>query len=90
MLASVPAHNEPSAPHSIASLALVRLVIDDDGPGLSPAEREEARAAARRDQARIGLGLSVVVELADLYGGELSLGTAPIGGLRAELVLPAA
>ena len=35
------------------------------------------------------LGLSIVVELAGLYGGALNLGTAPIGGLRAELVLPA-
>jgi hypothetical protein len=31
-----------------------------------------------------------VVELAALYGGSLTLGTAPLGGLRAELVLPAA
>jgi hypothetical protein len=31
-----------------------------------------------------------VLELASLYGGSLQLGTAPIGGLRAELVLPAA
>jgi signal transduction histidine kinase len=74
---------------------LVRLVIDDDGPGLSPAEREEAQAAhrgRRLDETKpgSGLGLSIVVELAALYGGELSLGTAPIGGLRAELVLPAA
>jgi signal transduction histidine kinase len=37
-----------------------------------------------------GLGLSIVVELAALYGGSLTLDTAPIGGLRAELVLPAA
>ena len=29
-----------------------------------------------------------MVELAGLYGGSLTLGTAPIGGLRAELVLP--
>ena len=32
----------------------------------------------------------IVVELSTLYGGSLSLSTAPIGGLRAELVLPAA
>jgi hypothetical protein len=32
--------------------------------------------------------LSIVVELAGLYGGVLTLGTAPIGGLRAELALP--
>jgi signal transduction histidine kinase len=37
-----------------------------------------------------GLGLSIVMELASLYGGRLTLGTAPIGGLRAELVLPGA
>jgi signal transduction histidine kinase len=36
-----------------------------------------------------GLGLSIVVELAKLYGGVLTLGTAPIGGLRTELALPA-
>jgi hypothetical protein len=29
-----------------------------------------------------------VVDLASLYGGSLTLGNAPIGGLRAELVLP--
>jgi len=74
---------------------LVRLVIDDDGPGLSPPEREEAQEAhrgRRLDETKpgSGLGLSIVVELAHLYGGELSLGTAPIGGLRAELTLPAA
>jgi len=34
--------------------------------------------------------LSIVVELARLYGGGLSLGTAPIGGLRADLLLPGA
>jgi signal transduction histidine kinase len=37
-----------------------------------------------------GLGLSIVVELATLYGGNLTLGSSPIGGLRAELTLPAA
>jgi signal transduction histidine kinase len=35
-----------------------------------------------------GLGLSIVIDLASLYGGSLTLGSAPIGGLRAELVLP--
>ena len=37
-----------------------------------------------------GLGLSIVTDLAGLYGGSVSLGHAPIGGLRAELLLPAA
>jgi signal transduction histidine kinase len=70
----------------------VRIVVDDDGPGLSPDERERvAQRGQRLDETKpgSGLGLSIVVELATLYGGALTLGTAPIGGLRAELVLPA-
>jgi signal transduction histidine kinase len=70
---------------------VVRIVVDDDGPGLSPAQREQvARRGQRLDETKpgSGLGLSIVVELAGLYGGALNLGTAPIGGLRAELVLP--
>ncbi|RDV02129.1 sensor histidine kinase [Undibacter mobilis] len=70
----------------------VRVVVDDDGPGLTPAEREQvARRGRRLDESKpgSGLGLSIVVELAGLYGGELKLGSAPIGGLRAELTLPA-
>jgi hypothetical protein len=35
------------------------------------------------------LGLSIALELASLYGGKLELSTAPLGGLRAELLLPA-
>jgi signal transduction histidine kinase len=69
----------------------VRIIVDDDGPGLSPAEREQvALRGARLDETKpgSGLGLSIVVELADLYGGVLTLGTAPIGGLRTELALP--
>jgi signal transduction histidine kinase len=70
----------------------VRIVVDDDGPGLTPTQREQvARRGQRLDESKpgSGLGLSIVVEVARLYGGALNLGTAPIGGLRAELVLPA-
>ncbi|MFZ0375666.1 MAG: sensor histidine kinase, partial [Xanthobacteraceae bacterium] len=69
----------------------VRIIVDDDGPGLSPAEREQVALRGQRlDETKpgSGLGLSIVVELAGLYGGVLTLGTAPIGGLRAELALP--
>jgi signal transduction histidine kinase len=70
----------------------VRILVDDDGRGLSPSEREQAATRGKRlDETTpgSGLGLSIVVELAGLYGGQLKLGTAPLGGLRAELVLPA-
>jgi len=69
----------------------VRVIVDDDGPGLSPAEREQVALRGQRlDESKpgSGLGLSIVVELANLYGGVLTLGSAPIGGLRAELALP--
>jgi signal transduction histidine kinase len=72
---------------------IVRIVVDDDGPGLTPGQREQvAHRGKRLDETKpgSGLGLSIVVELARLYGGSLSLGTAAIGGLRADLTLPAA
>jgi signal transduction histidine kinase len=85
----------PERLKTASGTSLVRLVIDDDGPGLTAAEREEVQSAPRGrrlDETKpgSGLGLSIVRELAHLYGGDLALGTAPIGGLRAELVLPAA
>jgi len=88
---------EVLAVHADASSAgnALRMVVDDDGPGLTPSERERVQAARRGnrlDETKpgTGLGLSIVVDLAALYGGALTLGTAPIGGVRAELVLPAA
>jgi len=71
----------------------LRIIVDDDGRGLSAAERAQvSRRGQRLDESKpgSGLGLSIVIDLAALYGGSLVLGSAPIGGLRAELVLPAA
>ena len=78
----------PVAPGAAQRL---RIVVDDDGRGLSAAELAQvSRRGQRLDESKpgSGLGLSIVVDLAALYGGSLSLGNAPIGGLRAELVLP--
>jgi signal transduction histidine kinase len=71
--------------------ALVFL-IDDDGPGLAPEARKEATRRGRRIDETVpgsGLGLSIVVDLAQLYGGTFALEDSPLGGLRARLVLPA-
>jgi signal transduction histidine kinase len=83
----------PERPDPKDDRRVVRIVVDDDGPGLSPQQREQvARRGRRLDETKpgSGLGLSIVMELATLYGGGLTLGTAPIGGLRAELVVPGA
>jgi signal transduction histidine kinase len=71
--------------------ALVFL-IDDDGPGLEPDARKEATRRGRRIDETVpgsGLGLSIVVDLAQLYGGTFALEDSPMGGLRARLALPA-
>jgi signal transduction histidine kinase len=69
----------------------IALVIDDDGPGLPPdAMADVIKRGRRLDETTpgSGLGLSIVGDLAKLYGGELSLQPSPLGGLRARLVLP--
>jgi signal transduction histidine kinase len=66
--------------------------IDDDGPGIAPAQREAVlQRGVRLDESTpgSGLGLAIVVELAQRYGGTLALDANPAGGLRASLRLPA-
>jgi signal transduction histidine kinase len=49
------------------------------------------RRGARLDESKpgSGLGLSIVADLASLYGGKLELGESPLRGVRASLWLPA-
>lgn len=71
--------------------AAVRVTVDDDGPGLPDAAYKEVMERGRRlDESKpgSGLGLSIVADLAGLYGGALTLGPSPLGGLRAVLRLP--
>jgi signal transduction histidine kinase len=69
------------------------LTIEDDGPGLAAEARETAlKRGGRLDESvpGQGLGLSIVAELARLYGGDLKLEESELGGLSATLTLPAA
>jgi len=69
------------------------VVVDDDGPGLTDAERKRAMQRGQRlDETKpgSGLGLSIVADLAHLYKGRLELEPSPDRGLRARLRLPAA
>jgi signal transduction histidine kinase len=84
---------EPPAPDASAERLFLRALIDDDGPGLAPERRAEALRRGRRlDESKpgSGLGLSIVKELAEAYGGRLELDDSPLGGLRVVLLLPAA
>jgi len=65
--------------------------VEDDGNGLSEEERADAmKRGVRLDETipGTGLGLSIVKELAELHKGQLELGVAASGGLRARLRFP--
>ncbi|HEY4343453.1 MAG TPA: ATP-binding protein [Parvibaculum sp.] len=69
-----------------------RLTVEDDGPGVPEDDRKAAlKRGGRLDETKpgSGLGLSIVTEISELYGGELKLSDSALGGLSAELILPA-
>lgn len=75
----------------------VRFMVEDDGPGIAPEDREEAlKPFSRLDRARnqdggsgVGLGLAIAADIARQHGGKLLLDTSEtLGGLKAEIVVP--
>jgi signal transduction histidine kinase len=76
---------------SVQENGAVVLTVDDDGPGLPPAMRDQMlQRGMRADEAApgSGLGLAIVRDLAQLYEGTITLDDSPMGGLRASLRLP--
>jgi two-component system osmolarity sensor histidine kinase EnvZ len=74
----------------------VRFWVADDGPGIPPEQYDDAISPfVRLDPARnqdkgsgVGLGLSIVADIARTHGGVLRLSRcASLGGLKAELVI---
>jgi signal transduction histidine kinase len=68
------------------------LAVEDDGPGIAEENiKDVMRRGYKLDEsyAGHGQGLGIVKDIADLYGGTLKLGRSQLGGLRAELDLPA-
>lgn len=72
-----------------------QVLVDDDGPGIAPGDRE--RVFARfvrlddirdRDAGGAGLGLAIVRELVQAQNGHIDLEASPSGGLRAVVRLP--
>ncbi|MEI7669135.1 MAG: ATP-binding protein [Pseudomonadota bacterium] len=74
----------------------VNIIIDDDGTGIEPEQRELAMQPFKRlDSSRnldenngAGLGLSIVQDIVLRHGGEVYLEDAVIGGLRVRIKLP--
>jgi two-component system, OmpR family, osmolarity sensor histidine kinase EnvZ len=71
------------------------VTIDDDGPGIPVAMREEVFKpflrlddARNQDEGGTGLGLAIARDIARSHGGDISLGDSPLGGLRATVRVP--
>jgi len=69
--------------------------VEDDGPGIPEAEREQVfRPFYRVDDARnqdagsTGLGLAIARDIARIHGGDITLGESRLGGLKAVLTVP--
>ena len=67
------------------------LVVEDDGPGISEENRARVLQRGVRTDESVpghGLGLAMVRDTVDLYGGTLSIDASPLGGARFSLRLP--
>jgi signal transduction histidine kinase len=74
----------------------VVLHVDDDGPGIPPAELERVflpfqrlEPSRNRETGGMGLGLPITRNIARAHGGDVTLQNRADGGLRATLILPA-
>ncbi|MFI2486651.1 sensor histidine kinase [Promicromonospora kroppenstedtii] len=81
----------------LAQRSTVRVLVDDDGPGVPPEHRAKVFDRFYRvsdDRARTsggaGLGLALVAELVRRRGGEVTVGESPDGGARFTVVWPRA
>lgn len=73
----------------------VRVIVDDNGPGIPKDKREAVfRAFYRLDNSRnketggIGLGLAITKDIITAHGGHIQLEDGPLGGLRVIIELP--
>lgn len=69
------------------------ITVEDDGPGIPEPRMNEVLKRGRRLDESVpgsGLGLHIVLDIAEHYQGGLGLRPSTLGGVRAELELPAA
>ena len=65
------------------------ITIDDDGPGITEAAREDAfKPFTSFTHGGTGLGLAIARDIARAHGGDVFLEDSPLGGLRARIRIP--
>jgi heavy metal sensor kinase len=77
-----------------ASVDMIQISIQDEGPGIEPEERQRVfdRFYTRSDQSLpkqngTGLGLSIAKLVIERFGGTIKFDDAPIGGARCAITL---
>lgn len=77
---------------SLAQEGRVRIVVDDDGPGVGLQDRAAIFGlrirGSQADRPGTGIGLAIVRMIVERAGGEVSIGQSPLGGARFEIALP--
>ncbi|MBS1891756.1 MAG: HAMP domain-containing protein [Actinobacteria bacterium] len=80
---------------STATAGRLRVDVDDDGPGIPPAERERvfdrfhrSDAGRARSAGGSGLGLSIARGIVEAHGGTIRADESPLGGARVSFELP--
>lgn len=71
---------------------MIEIKVEDDGPGVPEQERSALFNRGTRLDEQVpgtGLGLAIVRDIADMYGGNVELSTADLGGLAVTIMLPA-
>jgi len=77
--------------HQAGTRERLSVIVDDDGPGISEENRTRVLQRGVRADESVpghGLGLAMVRDTVDLYGGSLSVDASPLGGARFSLRLP--
>lgn len=95
LVVNAAAHGETVVVTAAARGGWLTVSVDDDGPGIPEDERTKVfrpfyrlDTARNRDNGGTGLGLTIARDIARRQGGDVTLGTSPLGGLQARVRLP--
>jgi two-component system sensor histidine kinase PhoQ len=69
----------------------LRLTIEDDGPGIAAADAQRVLERGVRADEEVpghGIGLAVVRDVVAAYGGQIEIGSSPLGGAAVTITLP--